>query len=323
MDWNNEYNWDLDIVRDLINHYFEHSSLLINLNDDGLDVTESGLEDILEMLDVITDGCPVSIYNANLLKSDTAYNDIYMYNPSFLKRCQLQIEVKKNITRTFCMFSGRPSWDRLALGSWLFNNANGNCTQSFHGCTGLYPNFENTARVSIGVEFDTLCKHAIQEVNISDVLKFIDSLPIQIGHLASGRFTSNNPLLLEEVYKDSFVEIVAETAKVGTVFFPTEKTFRPILFRTPFIIFGPVNFLKNLKKLGFKTFDKWFNETYDTITDDNQRLVEVQNTMAEVNKWSFNEVQLVYTEMLDTMQHNYDTMMLLTSADFNRDRFNE
>lgn len=64
-------------------------------------------------------------------------------------------------------------------------------------------------------------------------------------------------------YNQFNFELVCETYALGTTFFPTEKTVRPIVGNKPFLVHGPVHFLRNLQKLGFKTFSGVWNEQYD------------------------------------------------------------
>jgi hypothetical protein len=49
----------------------------------------------------------------------------------------------------------------------------------------------------------------------------------------------------------------------GITFFPTEKIFRPITGRRPFVVFGPIHFLNNLRGLGFRTYGECWDESYD------------------------------------------------------------
>lgn len=47
--------------------------------------------------------------------------------------------------------------------------------------------------------------------------------------------------------------------------FVTEKTFKPIQYQHPFMVYGQQNTLKFLHNLGFETFENLFDESYDTI----------------------------------------------------------
>jgi hypothetical protein len=68
--------------------------------------------------------------------------------------------------------------------------------------------------------------------------------------------------LLEHYHKFN-VELICETYTLGETFFPTEKTVRPMVGNRPFIVYGPANYLNNLQKRGFQTFNKLWDEGYD------------------------------------------------------------
>ena len=66
---------------------------------------------------------------------------------------------------------------------------------------------------------------------------------------------------------NSWLTIVSETHfndKQGTVFL-SEKTFKAIASYHPFIILGSKESLKELRKLGYYTFDDYIDETYDEL----------------------------------------------------------
>lgn len=67
-------------------------------------------------------------------------------------------------------------------------------------------------------------------------------------------------------YYDRFnVELVCESYTLGETFFPTEKTVRPMVGNRPFLVYGPVNYLNNLRGLGFQTFGSEWDESYDQL----------------------------------------------------------
>jgi hypothetical protein len=76
-----------------------------------------------------------------------------------------------------------------------------------------------------------------------------------------GNHNSNQSLL--GFYDNFQIEIVAETMTLGESFFPTEKTVRPIMGSKPFLVHAPVNYLANLRNLGFRTFSDLWSEDYD------------------------------------------------------------
>lgn len=73
---------------------------------------------------------------------------------------------------------------------------------------------------------------------------------------------NTNRDLLEHYYKFD-IEIVAESYTRGSSFFPTEKTVRPLIAAKPLLVYGPKNYLENLKAMGFKTYSSLWDESYD------------------------------------------------------------
>lgn len=68
---------------------------------------------------------------------------------------------------------------------------------------------------------------------------------------------------LFEHYPRFNVELVCETYTLGETFFPTEKTIRPMVGNRPFVVYGPADYLNNLRQRGFRTFDNLWDESYD------------------------------------------------------------
>jgi len=70
---------------------------------------------------------------------------------------------------------------------------------------------------------------------------------------------------LLDYYNQFNIELVCETYTKGTTFFPTEKTVRPIMAAKPVLIYGPIDFLKELRNMGFKTYSELWSEDYDNF----------------------------------------------------------
>lgn len=88
----------------------------------------------------------------------------------------------------------------------------------------------------------------------------IDNQRVEDQYKSKG-INTNYSLL--QFYDQFEIELVSETFLYGQTFFPTEKTVRPIVGCRPMVINGPINFLDNLKQLGFQTFDQLWPENYD------------------------------------------------------------
>lgn len=114
----------------------------------------------------------------------------------------------------------------------------------------------------------------------------------------------------EKYFRKSFLHIVVETffsnKNILNRKFVSEKVFRATNSCQPFIIISTPNYLKEFKKLGFKTFDKWWDESYDEIEDDEKRLNAILKIISDLSKLSIDELQKMYLEMIPIIEHNFD-----------------
>ena len=104
----------------------------------------------------------------------------------------------------------------------------------------------------------------------------------------------------------SFCNIVTETFYMNGPIHITEKTDKCFSAGQPFIIVAGIGYLKKLKELGFKTFDKWWDESYDTITDLNQKISKIGEIVDLIGSWSIEKCEEVYMEMIPTLKHNQE-----------------
>ena len=109
-------------------------------------------------------------------------------------------------------------------------------------------------------------------------------------------------------FKDSCVSIITETSFFQENDFISEKTWKPIWHFQPFIIVGRPYTLRYLKKLGFKTFDWLFDESYDDIEDDADRLRFIINEIKRVNQLSFEELKNLILSNKESLQFNHNLL---------------
>lgn len=82
-------------------------------------------------------------------------------------------------------------------------------------------------------------------------------------------------------YESTFFSLVAESNLTSPTFM-SEKTFKPIAFEQPFIVWGSPGTLTYLHKSGFETFDHVLDESYDTIIDNNKRLDSIIKLVSQL-----------------------------------------
>jgi hypothetical protein len=71
--------------------------------------------------------------------------------------------------------------------------------------------------------------------------------------------------------------------------------------------------LSYFKEYGFKTFNKWWDESYDECQDPMQRIEMVTNIVEEICRKSDEELEKMLIEMEEILEHNFN---LLYSKEF-------
>ena len=86
----------------------------------------------------------------------------------------------------------------------------------------------------------------------------------------------------------------------------SEKTFRSIYNKMPFIIYGRQHQLKYLKGLGYKTYNALFDESYDDIKDDKERGKCIVNEIEKFCLLDRDKKEELVTGVKQIVDHNYN-----------------
>ena len=97
----------------------------------------------------------------------------------------------------------------------------------------------------------------------------------------------------------------------GQTFFPTEKTARPLATKTPFLMMAPPNHIKNLRRLGFRSFGQFWDESYD-YQQGVLRVESIQRITDDLAKLDQEQLQDMYQQMRPVLDHNYNVYKALT-----------
>ena len=133
------------------------------------------------------------------------------------------------------------------------------------------------------------------------------TFPLRIDHKHDA-FIKNGSQTLNAIPEmmESFLHVVTETCFWETKDHLTEKIFKPIVAQQPFVLLGCANNLAYLKRYGFKTFDAWWDESYDQITDPILRIQAVVKIINNICNMSNQDLQDILNQMQHVLQHNYD-----------------
>jgi len=112
---------------------------------------------------------------------------------------------------------------------------------------------------------------------------------------------------------ECFCAIVGETRYAQPFTNISEKTFHPIFKKTPFILGSTVRSLEYLKKLNFKTFDRWWDESYDQEENNEKRMIKIFEIIEFINNKNIKELQNIYEDMQEVLDHNFDILKTLST----------
>lgn len=118
-------------------------------------------------------------------------------------------------------------------------------------------------------------------------------------------------------YLDSYFSVINETQfychkDVFTEYFLgyifSEKSFKPIAMRQPFILTGVQGCLALLRKKGYQTFHPYINETYDTIEDPELRLIAIADEIERLSKFTESQWLEWQQNVAERVEHNYQRL---------------
>ena len=121
-------------------------------------------------------------------------------------------------------------------------------------------------------------------------------LPITREHLTTDT--------LEPFYLGSFGSVVCETNYEYPWGQCSEKSINPARYENAFVLLAGPNSLELLKHWGLKTFDRWWDESYDKEIDPVKRLDKVIDIVDSINKKSYEELTLLKADMAQVLLHN-------------------
>ena len=104
-------------------------------------------------------------------------------------------------------------------------------------------------------------------------------------------------------------EVVQETVLYTSCLFVSEKVFKPLLFKKPFILLSSVGTLEYLRKLGFKTFHPIIDENYDSESDNVLRIMKVVKEIKRLCSKSHAELEKDFLQIKDILEYNHTHFM--------------
>jgi hypothetical protein len=121
-----------------------------------------------------------------------------------------------------------------------------------------------------------------------------------------GVIVSLSQIIAQDLYQQTHYTLVAETQADNGWSFYTEKIAKPIIARRLFVVVSGQYYLRNLRNMGFKTFDGIIDESYDNEPDVVSRINMV---LEQVKYLQDQDANTIKTQIQHILNHNFDVMM--------------
>jgi hypothetical protein len=234
--------------------------------------------------------------------------NLYCYFNKIFPKKDIPISQK---TKYFLSLNGRADYIRQ-LTYYFFNKFNLLEKSYFSYLGDDDPNSPEKTITKINPMITDNPSWAVKKIDFEQILK---TIPFRIhGH----SYTNKKDAYLngeDFLFADSFCSLINETYWIEPLPFFTEKTFRIIANGHPFIIHNSPNSLKYLNDMGFKTFDDFWDESYDKLYG-NERAEAIFHLILEISNWSLEKINKISKDLNHITTHNKNHFYNL-STNFN------
>jgi hypothetical protein len=122
---------------------------------------------------------------------------------------------------------------------------------------------------------------------------------------------------LPNIYKESFVNLISPQfiedsplSYLSSHYIPDE-IYKSILNFQPFIVVNKKYTLKRLRRIGFVTFNDWWDESYDSFEYHIDRTAAAISILNLISSKSMNEINQMYMSMKSVLIHNFNLAVKL------------
>jgi hypothetical protein len=326
-----------DIKSDLKDSYNPNDRIVFQLNDHDFYLNNDGPGWILYNLQLILQDLDISNYFCLLLTHQPDYTDYTtqvqqlttdlhsidsitttLSAPELFTSNVFSTDTSEQIVKSFCVLSRQARPHRTYFMSKLFeNNLNNSGLVSYNNIsfTPIKNNngtqdVENITRLGLltvpSVWQRILLKQYCNQQTYNSFVdqyqsykNFNEDFNINDKH-NSCQYHPSSPI------SNALIYVGLETEPSLSKVFISPISLRGIVYRRPFLIFGIPGTLEYLKRLGFKTFDNFWDESYDTIVDLESRVDHIINILREWSTFSTADLHEKYKAMEFILDYNYN-----------------
>jgi len=128
-----------------------------------------------------------------------------------------------------------------------------------------------------------------------------------------GNYTCGSPsdYRMDDAYLNSFCVVVTETMFAQPMGIFSEKAMNAMKLGRPFVIVAPPHTLEYMRKQGFQTFGRFWDESYDEEEDPEQRMLKILKVIDYIDSKDINELRVMYSNMQDILENNAEMLKTL------------
>ena len=207
------------------------------------------------------------------------------------------------IEKTFLCLNNRQRPHRKNLFVlWNLNNLINDSFYTMNNKSGFEQDVDNLYHLRDYVDSNLMARVG---VSLEDIDKMEETLPLVLDRCKDVSEMSFLFGQIDTYYQRSLISVVTETNFEIPDIFNTEKIFKPMIHRHPFILIGPYKTLAKLREMGYQTFSDFWDESYDEIQDPNERLLKIVELCKVISQWSDGEKKRFFYKSMVITNHNY------------------
>ena len=136
--------------------------------------------------------------------------------------------------------------------------------------------------------------------------KSVNTIDGKVDYLKYPGGTQGSPgdYRMDDAYLKSFCAVVTESFFAMPTGIVSEKVLNAIKLGRPFVVVAPPNTLEYMHKLGFRTFERFWDENYDSETNHEKRLLKIFEILDYINSMDIDQLKVWYSNMEDIINHN-------------------
>ena len=149
-----------------------------------------------------------------------------------------------------------------------------------------------------------------RSMDLETVSNLTENLPLLVYGKRNDELDDNYYIrrFNDQICLDTFVTVVSEAqyADSDNTMFISEKTYKVIACKQPFIIMGNKDTLKKLRQCGYKTFDGFIDESYDSLSNF-ERMEAIIESLQKII--SIEDKLSWFKSMESIVEYNYNVFM--------------